>query len=142
MAAKNGDTVHVHYTGKLDDGTVFDSSRNGDPIQFTIGEKRVIPGFENGVVGLGEGESKRIIIPPDEAYGDRQEDAVVTVPRERLPEDITLEIGMVLSGQTAAGPVTFTIVGLEGDQVTVDGNHPLAGKTLHFEVELVGIQET
>ena len=140
MAAKNGDTVKVHYTGTLDDGTVFDSSRSGDPIQFTIGEKRVIPGFENAVVGLGEGESTNVTVPPDEAYGDRQEDAVVTVPRERLPEDIELEIGMVLSGQTQAGPVTFTIVGLEGDQVTVDGNHPLAGKTLHFQVELVGIQ--
>lgn len=138
--AANGDTVRVHYTGKLVDGTVFDSSAERDPIEFKIGEGNLIPGFENAVVGLNPGESKSTTIPAVEAYGLRREEMVVMVERERFPKDLKPEVGQLLNMRQADGNswrVKVTDVG--ESKVTLDANHPLAGKDLTFEIELVEI---
>ncbi|ROR32512.1 FKBP-type peptidyl-prolyl cis-trans isomerase [Inmirania thermothiophila] len=138
--AKTGDTVKVHYTGTLDDGTVFDSSRGREPLEFTIGEGMLIPGFEEAVIGMSVGERKSVSIGSDDAYGPRHEEMVQTIDRAVIPEDIDLEVGTRL---TATGPgeqpLLLTVVELTEDTVTVDANHPLAGKDLTFEIELVEI---
>jgi FKBP-type peptidyl-prolyl cis-trans isomerase 2 len=140
--AKIGDTVKVHYTGKLDDGTVFDTSEGTQPLVFKIGEGRIIPGFENGVLGMEEGESREISVPPEEAYGDRQDALVRKFPRDQLPPSINPEIGQRLQMRRADGEtVEVFISDLDEESVTIDANHPLAGKTLHFEIRLVGIGE-
>ena len=139
--AQQGDNVKVHYKGMLDDGTEFDSSAGKDPIDFTIGEHKVIAGFEDGVVGLAIGEKKRVVIGPEDAYGPYLQDKVAQVPRSQLPDDIELRPGAILKGETPDGPVMFLITTVTGDQVTIDGNHPLAGKALTFELELVEIQQ-
>lgn len=138
--AKQGDTVHVHYTGRLEDGTVFDSSRERSPLEFTLGEGQVIPGFERAVVGLSEGEQKETHIGPDEAFGPRSDDLVVKVQRDKLPEGMTPEPGQRFEMTTGDGykiPVRVTET-LE-DAVVVDANHPLAGRELTFDVELLRI---
>lgn len=140
--ANEGDTVRVHYTGKLDDGTVFDTSREGDPLEFTIGEGQVIPGFEEAVVGMETGDSRETTIPPEKAYGDRQTERIVTVDRDQFPEEIQPEVGQRLEVQQPDGksiPVTVARVG--DDDVTLDANHPLAGRDLTFDLELVEVKE-
>lgn len=138
--ANEGDTVHIHYTGRLDDGTVFDSSEDRDPLEFTLGEGKVIPGFESAVEGMEEGESKTTTIPSDDAYGDRRDDLVLSVPREQLPSDLDPEQGQRLQMRAGDGE-TFQVVVTEvgDDAVQVDANHPLAGKDLTFEIELVEV---
>ncbi len=101
--AKTGDTVRVHYTGTLSDGTVFDSSRDREPLEFTIGQSMVIPGFENGIVGMNEGESKEISIPAAEAYGTYNEDLVAAVPRAQVPPEMELTVGMILQVRSPEG---------------------------------------
>jgi peptidylprolyl isomerase len=125
----------------LDDGTEFDSSAGKEPIDFTVGEHKVIGGFENGVVGLAVGEKKRVVIGPEDAYGPYLQDKVATLPRSQLPADIELKPGAILKGETPGGPVMFLVTDVQGDQVTIDGNHPLAGKALTFEIELVEIEK-
>lgn len=138
--AANGDTVRVHYTGTLEDGTVFDSSRDHEPMQFTIGQRRLIPGFEQGVVGMEAGDSKTVKIPAAEAYGVHEPEKVIEVERSQLPPDFQLEIGMRLQGTPPGGrPVDFTVVSLTDSKVTLDGNHPLAGKDLTFDIQLIDI---
>jgi len=139
--AKTGDTVAVHYTGKLEDGTVFDSSRErGDPIEFEIGAGKIIPGFEQAVIGMSPGESKEEKIPAEQAYGERQEDRVVQVERKDMPENVELKVGQQLQARDDQGNVTRVIVaGLDEAKVTLDANHPLAGKDLYFDIELVKI---
>ncbi len=138
--AKNGDSVKVHYTGKLDDGTVFDSSVGEDPLEFTIGEQHVIPGFEDGVVGMATGETKTISISEDKAYGERRSELVFEVERGQLPENIAPEIGQLLEFKQPDGSVLPLVVAeLSDESVTLDANHPLAGKALTFELELVEI---
>lgn len=137
--AAQGDTVRVHYTGTLDDGTVFDSSEGRDPLEFTIGTNTVIPGFESAVVGLKVGESTRVVIGPEDAYGPRLDGKVVVVERSRLPDEPEPEPGMVLQAQGPEGTVLLTIADVEDDQVTLDGNHPLAGQQLTFKIELAEI---
>jgi peptidylprolyl isomerase len=139
--AQKGDKVKVHYKGMLDDGTEFDSSAGKEPIDFTVGEHKVIGGFENGVVGLAVGEKKRVVIGPEDAYGPYLQDKVATLPRSQLPADIELKPGAILKGETPGGPVMFLVTDVQGDQVTIDGNHPLAGKALTFEIELVEIEK-
>jgi len=140
-AAKPGDTVEVHYTGKLDDGTVFDSSEGRAPLVFTIGEKKIITGFEDGVVGRKAGESKSVSIPPDQAYGERQDDLVQEFPRDKLPETITPEVGQRLQMKQPNGQsVAVVVSGLDDDSIKLDANHPLAGKTLHFDIRLQKIR--
>lgn len=138
---KEGDTVKVHYTGTLQDGTVFDSSREREPLEFTLGEGQLIPGFENAVIGMSEGDDTSVDIPSKEAYGERREDLELEVAKSDLPDNIEPEVGMQLQMQQQedgrAIPVQITKV--EDDFVTLDANHPLAGKDLKFEIELVDV---
>lgn len=139
-SAKTGDTVRVHYTGTLPDGTVFDSSRDREPLEFTIGQNMVIPGFENGVVGMNEGESKEISIPAAEAYGTYNEDLVAAVPRSQVPPEMELTVGMILQVRSPEGALARAMVREVTDaEVTLDLNHPLAGQDLVFNVELAKI---
>lgn len=137
---KTGDTVKVHYTGKLDNGDVFDSSVGADPLQFTIGGKQMIPAFEEAMVDMEIGEKKTIEIPADGAYGQRNDEMVQTVEREMLPAEIELKVGLQLTAQDPNGqPFVVTIAKFDDENVTLDGNHPLAGEDLTFDVELVEI---
>lgn len=140
VQAKLGDTVRVHYTGKLDDGTVFDSSLNAEPLEFTLGDGNIIAGFEKAVMGMSPGDSKTEVIPAEQAYGAYQESMVLVVDRAQMPSDMQPEVGQQLeirqpSGQTI--PVVITDVS-EAD-VTLDANHPLAGEDLTFDIQLVEI---
>jgi len=140
--AKENDRVKVHYKGSLQDGTVFDSSENRQPLEFTIGQGMVIPGFEKGVVGMCEGDTKVISIEAEEAYGAYRQDLVGVVDKSRIPDDIDLKIGMVLQVRSPEGSVTNVVVSaITDNDVTLDMNHPLAGKELLFEVTLVEIQK-
>lgn len=139
-AAKSGDTVKVHYRGTLSDDTEFDSSQGGEPLEFTIGNNMVIPGFENGVVGMEVGESKKVSIPAENAYGPYNNDLVAVVPRSQVPPDLDVTIGMVLQVRSAEGQIARAIVrDLTETDITLDLNHPLAGQDLTFEIELVEI---
>ena len=138
--AKTGDTVEVHYTGSLEDGTVFDSSRDRDPLVFTIGEKALIRGFEEAVVGMAVGESKSIRIPAKEAYGAHDPARVLKVPLSDLPDDLKLQEGQQLQMRQSNGNVVLVKISeLTETEVTLDANHPLAGKDLKFEIELVKV---
>lgn len=137
---ESGDKVKVHYEGKLEDGSTFDSSAGRDPLEFTVGSQQVIPGFDNGVVGMEEGAKKKIEIAPDQAYGEHREDLVVDVDKSSFPEDQQPTVGASFQAQSPDGRVTpVKVIAVEGDKVTLDANHPLAGKTLVFEVEMVEI---
>jgi len=138
--AAEGDTVKVHYTGTLDDGTVFDSSRQRGPLEFTIGEGQILPKFEQAVTGLEPGQTTETRIEAAEAYGQRQEDRIVEFPREKLPEGLDPEVGQKLQMQTESGQTTVVTVADTAEQtITLDANHPLAGQDLSFEIELVEI---
>lgn len=138
--AKQGDTVKIHYTGKLEDGQVFDTSKGHDPLEFTIGEGRIIPGFEEAVVGMEPGEQKTVSIPPDKAYGPHHPEMVQEVEKSAIPSEIDLQEGMQLEAtQPDQSTVILTVVGVGDDTVTLDANHPLAGQDLTFELELVEI---
>lgn len=138
--AKPGDTVRVHYTGRLDDGSEFDSSSQRDPLEFTLGEGAVIPGFESAVFGMAEGETKTVDVAAADAYGARDETRIQTVDRARVAPEVALEIGTRLKATDPAGRVlALTVVGLSEHTVTVDANHPLAGRDLTFDIELLEI---
>ncbi|MDE3124393.1 MAG: peptidylprolyl isomerase [Bacteroidota bacterium] len=137
---KKGDTVKVHYHGKLEDGTTFDSSDGREPLEFEVGSGMVIAGFDEGVTGMQIGEKKTIHIPAEEAYGPVQEEMIMEFPRDRFPADMTPEVGMQLNmsnGQGQNFPVV--IVEVKDTVVILDANHPLAGKDLIFDLELVEI---
>ncbi len=139
--AKNGDTVQVHYTGKLADGTVFDSSVERDPLEFTLGAGQMIPGFEKAVLGMKVGGKKTVTIPADEAYGPHRDELMLEVPREKLPSGLTPQVGQQLQmTRPDGGMIVVTITKVSDTTVTIDANHPLAGKDLTFEIELVKIQ--
>ena len=138
---KSGDTVKVHYHGKLTDGTTFDSSEGREPLEFEVGSGSVIAGFDSGVTGMTVGEKKTINIPVEEAYGQKQEDLFMEFPRDRFPEDVTPEVGMQLNMSNGSGqnfPVIIREV--KEDAVILDANHPLAGEDLTFDLELVEIK--
>lgn len=138
--AKNGDTVKVHYTGRLSDGTTFDSSEGRDPLEFVVGEGSLIPGFEDAVVGMEEGETKSATLAPGEAYGEPRDDLSFDVPKEQFPDDVAPEVGQRLQVSREDGqsfPVTVT--GVSDESVTLDANHPLAGKELTFDITLVSV---
>jgi peptidylprolyl isomerase len=138
--AKTNDTVVLHYTGSFTDGSVFDSSVDREPFEFIIGQGMVIPGLENGVVGMNEGESKTLNISAEEAYGLRREDLLTVIERSQMPANIDLKIGMVLQARGPDGGATSVIVrDMDGENVTLDFNHPLAGKELIFEVNLIKV---
>ena len=139
--AKNGDNVSVHYTGTLNDGTKFDSSHDrGDPIIFTVGAGQMIAGFDSAVNGMAVGEKKSVTLTPDQAYGETNPNAIQVAPKEQFPDDFEFIKGGVVQGQYPNGQMfTATITEVAESNVTVDFNHPMAGKTLNFEIELVGI---
>ncbi len=138
--SKNGDTVKIHYTGTLENGEEFDSSKDREPLEFVIGEGNVIPGFENGVIGMEEGDSKNITIPPEEAYGTKNNELIVEVNRSDFPENITPSLGLQLQMMQQNGnPINVIVTALDDNNVTVDANHPLAGQTLIFDIKLVEI---
>ncbi len=138
--AKTGDTVKVHYTGKLDDGTVFDTSADREPLQFTIGQGQLIPDFEQAVVGMNPGESKTVQIPSDNAYGPHHEEMVMEVRRKEFPADLDPEVDQRLQVQQQDGQTfAVTVTAVSESSVTLDANHPLAGKDLTFDVQLTEI---
>lgn len=139
--AKNGDTVKVHYTGKFEDGSVFDSSKDRDPLQFQIGSRTVIPGFENAVMGMEEGETKSFEISPEEGYGPTRTELISTVEKSIFDkQNITPEVGKQLQiPQPDGRNLHVMITAVDDDSVTLDANHPLAGRTLTFEVELLEV---
>lgn len=138
--ASAGNTVKIHYTGTLEDGNQFDSSKGREPLEFTLGSGQVIPGFDKAVTGMAVGESKSVSIAPEDAYGPRDERAVQEVPKSALPEDLVPVEGMSLQAQNQnQQPIQLTVVAVGDDSITVDANHPLAGKTLNFEISLVEI---
>lgn len=146
--AKSGDTVKVHYTGRLEDGTVFDSSECTDddcgcetgPLEFKLGEGQVIPGFERAVEGMSIGETKTVNIPVADAYGDRQDELVAQVPRSDLPPGMNPEVGQQLEvTQEDGSSFPVLVIDVADDSITLDANHPLAGKDLTFDLKLVAI---
>ncbi|MBM9513301.1 peptidylprolyl isomerase [Desulfogranum marinum] len=138
--AKSGDNVTIHYTGKLADGTIFDSSEGREPLPFIIGKGQVIEGFEEAVIGMKLGEAKTVTIPSEKAYGPRNEQMIINVPIDQVPPDITPEVGMQLELMNEANqPVIVRITQITEEHVSLDANPPLAGKDLTFDIELVTI---
>jgi len=139
--AKNGDTVKVQYTGTLENGTVFDTSVGREPLKFTLGQHQMIPGFEQAVLGMKVGETKTVTIPADKAYGPYRDDLVQVVNREELPTGLNPEVGQQLQGSLPGGGTRVgTVTNVTNTTITVDFNHPLAGKNLTFEIKLMSIQ--
>lgn len=137
---KNGDSVSVHYTGTLDDGSVFDTSIDKEPLKFTLGEGKIIPAFEKAVIGMDSGESKKIKIASDQAYGPYYKEMVAILDRKQLPADVSLQIGQQIQlNQPNGQSVIAKVLDLNDDNVTIDANHPLAGQDLNFEIQLVEI---
>jgi len=138
---KKGDTVKVHYQGRLTDGTTFDSSSGREPLQFEVGSGQVIKGFEDGVAGMNVGDKKTIQIPVEDAYGPKDENMLVEFPKSNFPEDLKPEVGMQLNMTNGGGQVIpVTIVEIGEESVMLDANHPLAGQDLIFDIELVEIE--
>jgi peptidylprolyl isomerase len=137
---QEGDTIRVLYIGKIEDGTVFDSSFGERPLEFTVGEGEVVHGFEQGVLGMAPGESKSIMVPMEQGYGPRSEDRMRNLDKRKVPEDMQLHIGQRLRMYRADGlPVMGTVIGIDEAAYLMDYNHPLAGKTLIFETTLLEI---
>lgn len=138
--AKKGDTVNVHYHGKLTDGSTFDSSEGREPLQFTVGTGQVIKGFDDAVLNMTPGDKKTVNIPVGEAYGERNDDMIMEYPISEFPADMKPEVGMELQmGDNAGNIFPVVITQVSGDTVMLDANHPLAGQDLIFEIELVSI---
>jgi peptidylprolyl isomerase len=139
-SVKGGDTVRVHYTGTFDNGEMFDTSEGADPLVFTVGAGQVIPGFDSALVGMEIGETKKVVIPPDQAYGQRQEELVQTISRDQFKlGGVEPEIGMAIEMHTPEGSIPLVISNMTETTVTLDANHPLAGEELHFALTLVEI---
>jgi FKBP-type peptidyl-prolyl cis-trans isomerase 2 len=140
MKAKDGDTVKVHYTGKLENGEVFDTSSESQPLELTIGSAKVIPGFEKGIIGMKQGDTKTFTIPPGDGYGPKREELMVEISTGDFPDDIKPFVGQQLQVRSREGQFTnVTVADIGEETVTLDANHPLAGETLVFDVELIAI---
>jgi len=138
--AKSGDTVKIHYSGFLMDGTIFDSSLEGEPFEFTLGDGSVIPGFDAGLLGMTEGDEKTLAIPPESAYGARDEGLVAEIERTQIPPEIDPQVGAILQITSEGGDASNVIITKVTDNsITLDGNHPLAGQELIFEVKLLEV---
>lgn len=137
--AKSGDTVRVHYTGTLGDGSEFDSSRGREPLEFTVGSGQVIPGFDQAVTGMRPGDEKEVTIPSAEAYGEHRPEMMATVPREQFPAELEPAVGQQLQVSQDGQTFVVTVVDVGDGEVTLDANHPLAGEDLTFRLELVEI---
>jgi peptidylprolyl isomerase len=141
--AKSGDSVKIHYTGKLNDGTVFADSKKGEPLEFTLGAGQIIPGVDEAVQGMEPGQSKTVTIPPEKAYGPRQEGLTKDIPKDDLPEGMQPQVGQSLKVDRPNGePMIVSITAVSDSNITVDANHPLAGKDLDFKLELLEVSET
>jgi len=139
--AKEGDVVKVHYTGKLRDGTVFDSSKDGEPLEIVLGAGRTIPAFEEALIGMSPGETKTFEIPAEEAYGPYRDELVVEIERDRVPPDMELEVGQQLILRQPEGQaIRVTVTEITDEGITLDANHPLAGEDLIFEVQMVAVE--
>ena len=139
-AAKNGDTVNIHYTGTLADGSVFDSSEGRDPLEFEVGSGMIIDGLDNAIPGMTVGEKKIVKIPSDEAYGDVNPDARQGIPRDQFPNSIPMEVGTQLQMQGPDGNAIMVSIAEVGEvEIILDANHALAGKELTFDFEIVSI---
>lgn len=137
---KSGDKVAIHYTGTLQDGTTFDSSQGRDPLEFEVGSGQIIPGLDGALPGMTVGDTKVVQVPSTEAYGEVNPEMRQSVPREGIPADIPLDIGTQLQMQTPDGQaMPVTVVEVDESTVTLDANHPLAGKDLQFDIEVVSI---
>jgi peptidylprolyl isomerase len=139
QSAKSGDTVRVHYTGKLDDGSVFDSSEGRDPLEFQLGGGQVIPGFEQAVEGMSPGDERSVTIAADEAYGPRRDELVLVMPRAELPAEMQPEVGQQLQLSQEGQSFIVTVADVNDAEIVLDANHPLAGEELTFELQLVDI---
>lgn len=139
--AKNGDNVKVHYTGKFEDGKIFDTSIESQPLSFELGTGHIIQGFNDAVVGMEQGESKTVTIPPDKAYGDYKKELVIKIEKNKLPPGADPQIGQKLSANHSGNnrKINFTIVEIEDEVLTLDANHVLAGRNLVFDIELIEI---
>lgn len=135
----DGKTVRIHYTGTLNDGTQFDSSAGRDPLEFETGSGRVIPGFDSAVRDMKVGGKKTVTIPAAEAYGEAREEMIGDIPKDRFPPEMELAVGMQLQMMGPQGPLGVTVKAITAEAVTIDANHPLAGKDLTFELELVEV---
>lgn len=140
MSILNGDTVRVHYTGTLADGTAFDSSVGSEPLEFVLGSGSLIPGFEAAVLGREVGDKVEVIIPAAEAYGEKQDELIFEVPLDRLPEQLAFEPGLALQLSTDQGEMDVMVLAVSEDGITLDANHPLAGEDLTFVIEIVSAQ--
>jgi len=138
-SAKPGDKVQVHYTGMLEDGSVFDSSDGRDPLEFTLGSGQVIPGFDRAVSGMSPGQERSVRVPASDAYGDRKDDLVIVVEREQLPPDMDPAVGQQLQLKQDGRGFVVTVKDVGPESITLDANHPLAGEDLEFKVHLVSI---
>ncbi|EAR11617.1 peptidyl-prolyl cis-trans isomerase, FKBP-type [Polaribacter irgensii 23-P] len=140
---KENNTVKVNYTGKLSDGQVFDSSEGKEPIEFTLGQGRLIPGFEKGLIDMELNEKKTITIPKEEAYGDVNKDLIQEVKKSELPQEMAPEVGMGLVSKSPDGQeMNLVVVEVREETIVIDGNHPLAGKELIFDLEVLEIKDT
>ena len=140
-AAKSGDTVKIHFTGKLQDETVIETSKDRDPLEFKIGDGNVIPGLEQGVIGMAAGDKKTIAISPEDAFGQPQEDLVVDMKKSEFPKDVELAAGVYLNIESSDGKeFKAKVVEIKEDTVILDANHPLAGVTINYDVELIEIR--
>jgi len=138
--AKLGDTVKIHFTGKLQDETVIETSKDRDPLEFKIGDGNVIPGLEQGVIGMAAGDKKTIAVSPEEGFGQQQEDLVVDLKKSEFPEDVEFAVGAYLNIETSdSKEFKAKVVEIKKDTVTLDANHPLAGITINYDVELLEI---
>jgi len=141
--AEIGDKVKVHFTGTLEDGTIFGSTINEEPFEFTIGEKNMLPGFEKAVIGMQKGDTKTITLPPGEGYGAYNEKLIFAMERSGFPKEISLETGKRLRVRAQDGKyIMVTIIGFNEDSIVLDKNDPLAGKTLTFKIKLIEIRKT
>ncbi len=138
---RTGQNISVHYTGKLNDGTVFDTSEGREPFTFTVGTGAVIPGFDQAVAGMAVGEKKDINIPVDQAYGARNLEAVMVIEPSAFPEEMEVSVGMQVQGEGPNGSFPAVVTAVASNGITIDANHPLAGNDLNFEIELVSINE-
>ncbi len=140
---KENNTVKVHYTGKLSDGQVFDSSEGKEPLEFTLGQGRLIPGFEKGLMDMKLNEKKTVTIAKEEAYGEVNQDLIQEVQKSELPQEITPEVGMGLVSKSSDGQeMNLQVIEVREESIVLDGNHPLAGKDLTFDLEVVEIKDT
>ncbi len=140
MPIKDGDTVQVHYTGTLEDGTVFDSSKDREPLEFVLGKGTLIPGFEAAIVGREAGETVTANLEPVLAYGEPDDQLIFEVPREEVPDHITPEVGLSLELSNEEGMMNVVITKVSDESIELDANHPLAGKILNFEIEILSVK--